>query len=128
MPATFSVHFVDKTDVFRAVCSAWITEMSERLGLAANFEGRLEVIAGCMLCSLLEHDRQARGIRVTMPLRAPAFRALYLCEGRRQFELAMYRRNARRSRPLPREAVVATLLVVERLCDVRANDEVEALG
>ncbi|MCA2979070.1 MAG: TetR/AcrR family transcriptional regulator, partial [Myxococcaceae bacterium] len=126
-PATLYVHFVDKTDVFRAVYSAWVSEMWERLSLDAIAGGPPEVIARRMARSLVEHYRKARGIRATVQsaaLRAPAFRELYLSEGRRQLELAMNRRSARGSLPRAREDVLATLLIVERLCDALANDEV----
>jgi AcrR family transcriptional regulator len=130
-PGTFYVHFADKTDVFRAVYSEWITEMWERLSLAVIAGGAPEVMAVRMGKSLIDHYRQARGIRATVQaaaLRDPAFRELYLSEGRRQLELAMNRWAARQSAPLPREVVLATLLIVERLCDALATDEVEALG
>ncbi len=130
-PSTFYLHFADKTDVFRAVYSRWISEMWELLSLAVIAGGTPEEIAERMARSLEDHYRSALGIRATVQaaaLRDRAFKDLYLEEGRRQLELALSRRAARLSPALPREEVLATLLMVERLCDALATGEVEALG
>jgi AcrR family transcriptional regulator len=126
-PGTFYKHFADKRAIFLAVYDEWVSEEWKNIEALARCAGTRQARATAVVDYLAQHHHRFRGFRA-------ALRALVATDPEvRKHHRAVRARQVARFRALgpayarPGAAGLA-LLVVERVCDAIADDELEVLG
>jgi len=127
-PGTFYKHFADKKAAFLAAYDAWAGEEWDAIERLMGEGQPAKKLAGALVALLVSHHRRSRGMRASL-------RALVALddEVRAHHRAARSRQVARLSALGPpskkrvREGALLMLLV-ERVCDAIADDELASLG